>query len=56
MNGCQGIVERPNKSGLYKSFAIRMPPELILHPFLDAVKISGESALTNITCLGIGAF
>jgi hypothetical protein len=29
MNGCDGIVERPNKSGLYKSFAIKMPPDLI---------------------------
>jgi hypothetical protein len=30
MNGCDGIVERPKKSGLYNSFAIRMPPDLIL--------------------------
>jgi hypothetical protein len=29
VNGCDGIVEKPNKSGFYKSFAIRMPPDLI---------------------------
>jgi hypothetical protein len=29
MNGCDGIVERRD-SAFYKSFAIRMPPDLIL--------------------------
>jgi hypothetical protein len=29
MNGCDGIVERRDLSRLYKSFAIRMPPDLI---------------------------
>jgi hypothetical protein len=28
MNGCDGIVERRD-SAFYKSFAIRMPPDLI---------------------------
>jgi hypothetical protein len=29
MNGCDGIVERRD-SAFYKSFAIRIPPDLIL--------------------------
>jgi hypothetical protein len=31
MNGCNGIVERRD-SAFYKSFAIRMPPDLISAP------------------------